>query len=201
MSPCPVRFRSAVLLVNRATSRGVSGATFLALVYLRTPWMTAFVAGALLNALLGKCMKYTLNVRRPVGAALKTPGMPSSHATSLFYFATALSLAAAAAAASAPGVGKVRVVVHVPWLTVPVVTFGYSLIVAYARICLTKVHTFPQVAVGAVLGSVFAFFWTTHVLAACSADERLTMENIKIALCTLGGGGLEWGASRPSAEL
>ena len=177
--------RSAVLTVNRATSRGVSGTTSLALAYLRTPWMAAFVVGALLNALLGKCMKYTLKVRRPKGAALSTPGMPSSHATSLFYFATTLSLAAAAAA-RAKGDGNVTLAyLPVPWLAVPVLTFGYSATVAYARICLTKVHTFPQVLVGAVLGSAFGFLWMGNVLTTCDANNRLTMEN---AICGLGWG-------------
>ena len=165
--------RRALLAVNAATSRGVSGTAFVVLAWLRTPWMFAFVGGALLNALLGKMLKYSLNVSRPAGAALATPGMPSSHATSLFYFATALSLAAA----GAPGR-----LLPLPWLAVPVLTFCYSVSVAYARIFLTKVHTIPQVAVGAALGSTFAVLWTSHVLSSCSADEILSHRN---AFCGL----------------
>ena len=175
---------SAVRLINRATSRGVSGTTFVALAYLRTPWMAAFVAGALLNAMLGKCIKYTLNVSRPEGAALTTPGMPSSHATSLFYFATALSLAAYGSH-NYKSYGAVTALL----------TFGYSVIVAYARIFLTKVHTIPQVVVGAILGSTFAYFWTAHILSGCNSRDRISVANV---FC---GVGREWAAGGSSSDL
>ena len=166
-------FRKAVLLVNKATSRGVSGSTFVALAYLRTPWMLAFVCGALLNAAIGKTLKYTLNAKRPENSKLTSPGMPSSHSQSLFYFATALSLAAS----SAP---STKLPFH--WLLVPAFTYFYSITVAYARIFLTQVHNVPQVAVGAALGTAFAIFWTTNVLATCDSSEIL---NASSALCGL----------------
>ena len=96
--------------------------------------------------------------------------MPSSHATSLFYFATALSLAAYGSH-DYKSYGAVTALL----------TFGYSVIVAYARIFLTKVHTIPQVVVGAILGSTFAYFWTAHILSGCNSRT-------KCGKCVLRGG-------------
>ena len=51
--------------------------------------------GAIGNALLSKILKRVLKEDRPVGAPVSDPGMPSSHAMSLFFFAAYLSRAAA----------------------------------------------------------------------------------------------------------
>ena len=51
--------------------------------------------GAIGNALLSKILKRILRQDRPTGAPVSDPGMPSSHAMSLFFFAAYLSSAAA----------------------------------------------------------------------------------------------------------
>ena len=48
--------------------------------------------GSLLNAALGKVLKLFLSQPRPDGSRRPSYGMPSSHANSLFFFATFLSL-------------------------------------------------------------------------------------------------------------
>ena len=65
----------------------VSGATFLTLMYKRDVQCFSFLAGAISNALLSKILKRLINSSRPKGAQLSDPGMPSSHAQSLFFFA------------------------------------------------------------------------------------------------------------------
>ena len=50
------------------------------------------VAGALVNALLGKAAKRALSQPRPPGAAQTDHGMPSSHAMSLFFFGSTLAV-------------------------------------------------------------------------------------------------------------
>ena len=70
----------------------VSGATFLVLAYKRDVQSAAFLLGAVSNALLSKILKRLINASRPQGAQLSDPGMPSSHAQSLFFFAGYLFL-------------------------------------------------------------------------------------------------------------
>ena len=144
--------------------------------------MAAFVAGALLSAMLGKCIKYTLNVSRP-GAALTTPGMPSSarHPCSTLQRRSPCRLRQH----DYKSYGAVTALL----------TFGYSVIVAYARIFLTKVHTIPQVVVGAILGSTFAYFWTAHILSGCNSRDRISVANV---FC---GVGREWAAGGSSSDL
>ncbi|GJM86563.1 hypothetical protein PR202_ga02432 [Eleusine coracana subsp. coracana] len=48
--------------------------------------------GAIANRLLSKILKKTLNYERPTQALRSDPGMPSSHAQSIFYAATILVL-------------------------------------------------------------------------------------------------------------
>ena len=45
------------------------------------------LVGAVLNGILSKILKKMLRMPRPTGAPLADPGMPSSHAQSLFFFA------------------------------------------------------------------------------------------------------------------
>ena len=173
---------SAVRLINRATSRGGQG-PLVALAYLRTPWMAALVAGALLNAMLGKCIKYTLNVSRPEGAALTTPAC--HHHTRHPCSTLQRRFLAAYGSHDYKSYGAVTALL----------TFGYSVIVAYARIFLTKVHTIPQVVVGAILGSTFAYFWTAHILSGCNSRDRISVANV---FC---GVGREWAAGGSSSDL
>lgn len=165
--------RHALLLLNQATSRGVSGTTFLALLWFHTPWMVWFVAGALLNSGLGKLLKYTLRQERPSGATLKTPGMPSSHAVALTYFAVALSLAAR---------GR-----HNTGL-VCCFCASYAILVCYTRVAITKVHTLPQVAVGALLGATNAILWDQAVLSHCSSHSVPLGEFFRPSAWLCGGG-------------
>jgi dolichyldiphosphatase len=44
------------------------------------------LAGAIANALLGKVLKRIIKEERPPGAPVSDPGMPSSHANSIFFF-------------------------------------------------------------------------------------------------------------------
>ena len=71
----------------------VSGAAAGTLAYRRDLPSALCILGAVLNALLSKILKRLLRRPRPTGAPLADPGMPSSHAQSLFFFAAYLSLA------------------------------------------------------------------------------------------------------------
>ena len=157
MPPAPPRNLciSLLLLLNAITSKGVTAAAVGFVLYYHNAFSTYFVVGALINAGVGKALKRLLNVRRPTNT-LSTPGMPSSHATSLSYFAMGLTLIT-----HKFGVLDSRVWT---WQHVCGLAWTYVALVAYTRVRITKVHTVAQIGVGCVLGSTFALCWCRLVL-------------------------------------
>mmetsp|Transcript_20541 Transcript_20541/g.68954 ORF Transcript_20541/g.68954 Transcript_20541/m.68954 type:complete len:203 (-) Transcript_20541:107-715(-) len=123
----------------------VSAAAMATLVARNDTVCTICVLGAVVNALSTKVLKHTIAQARPTGAPLVDPGMPSSHASSLFYFATFIAIALresydkrllAAAAA------------------LPALAFSAS----WYRVR-SGLHTAAQVVVGALVGAAFAIAW------------------------------------------
>lgn len=53
-----------------------------------------WVFGGILNAALSKVLKRLINESRPAGAKVADPGMPSSHAMSLFFLSVFVAAAA-----------------------------------------------------------------------------------------------------------
>ncbi|KAE9612970.1 hypothetical protein Lal_00027695 [Lupinus albus] len=105
-----------------------------------------FGAGSILNGLLSVWLKRILNQERPT--TLKSdPGMPSSHAQSIFFAAFFVIL------------------LSVEWLGLNVFTIFVSGLVlasaaffSYLRVS-QKLHTMSQVVVGAAIGSIFSTLW------------------------------------------
>ena len=111
-------------------------------------------------------LKRIINEARPEGARLADPGMPSSHAQSLFFFASYLSTAAIFALA-----------LPVPLLTSspPFIALGFSSSLALrlanvAALCsaataaagyrvLVGLHSPSQIGVGAAIGSCTGVLW------------------------------------------
>ncbi|KAL1815525.1 hypothetical protein ACET3Z_018099 [Daucus carota] len=107
-------------------------------------WITM---GAILNVGLSITLKKILNQERPSSASKSDPGMPSSHAQSIFYivFVVILSMMdwAGMNLLTAPFAGAV-------------LAFGSYF--AWLRVS-QGFHTISQVVVGAVAGSVFSGLW------------------------------------------
>ncbi|KAK7252925.1 hypothetical protein RIF29_37226 [Crotalaria pallida] len=105
-----------------------------------------FAAGSILNALLSVLLKRILNQERPT--ALKSdPGMPSSHAQSIFFTVFFVILSS------------------VEWLGLNVFTIFVSGLAlasgaffSYLRVS-QQLHTVSQVLVGAAIGSIFSILW------------------------------------------
>ncbi|XP_027361502.1 lipid phosphate phosphatase epsilon 1, chloroplastic-like [Abrus precatorius] len=105
-----------------------------------------FAAGSILNALLSVWLKHILNQERP--SDLKSdPGMPSSHAQSIFFtvFFVILSI--------------------VEWLGLNGFTIAmgglalaFGSFFSYLRVS-QQLHTMSQVIVGAAIGSIFSILW------------------------------------------
>ena len=151
---------SLLLLLNAATSKLVTLATFLILLHLSTPRAYLFGLGAILNSFLGKLVKKGIDQPRPPTSTLTDSGMPSSHATSLSYFAAGLT-----------------------WLLLPSTTttilplllWLYVALICYARVRLTKVHTLSQIIAGVILGSSFSSCWWYYVVRVAST-KRIPLE-------------------------
>ena len=140
----------------------VSGATFLVLAYKRDVQSAAFLLGAVSNALFSKILKRLINASRPQGAQLSDPGMPSSHAQSLFFFAGYL------------GTGAMLWPSLQLEPAVRLAAAGATVALA-STLTLLRVHaglhTLAQVAVGACIGAVNG---TLMLLASPAVEERLS---------------------------
>ncbi|KAK7367364.1 hypothetical protein VNO80_09376 [Phaseolus coccineus] len=105
-----------------------------------------FTAGSILNALLSVLLKHILNQERP--STLKSdPGMPSSHAQSIFFAVFFVILS---------GVEWLGLNVFTIALSGLVLTFGSFF--SYLRVS-QQLHTVSQVVVGAIIGSIFSILW------------------------------------------
>lgn len=141
----------------------VSGAT-LAVLYWRgfDQPSVLFLFGAVLNAVLSKLLKRWLNAARPEGARLADPGMPSSHAQSLFFFAAYLGTALLEASdrtfrdvlGEGTADGAIRLARDVSCFAVWCAALGGSL----TRVS-SGLHTFAQVGVGGGIGAAAGLLW------------------------------------------
>ncbi|CAN0919249.1 Lipid phosphate phosphatase epsilon 2, chloroplastic [Linum grandiflorum] len=105
------------------------------------------VTGAVLNAILSVALKRILNQERPFPTPKSDPGMPSSHAQSLFYIVA------------------FGVLATVEWLGVNGVSVILSSLLlasgsyfSWLRVS-QKLHTVSQVVVGAIVGASFSSLW------------------------------------------
>ncbi|KAF5188769.1 lipid phosphate phosphatase epsilon 2, chloroplastic-like [Thalictrum thalictroides] len=103
--------------------------------------------GCVINSLLSVILKKILNQERPVGTLKSDPGMPSSHAQSIFFgvFFAILSMVKHQGLNLVTLVGVVLVMAsgsYLSWLRVS-----------------QKLHTVNQVLVGGIVGSVFSVLW------------------------------------------
>ncbi|KAI4327636.1 hypothetical protein L6164_020073 [Bauhinia variegata] len=105
-----------------------------------------FAAGSVLNAVLSTVLKRIFNQERP--SALKSdPGMPSSHAQSIFFtvmFAVLSSI-------EWLGINELSI-------TISALALGLGSYFTYLRVS-QQLHTVNQVLVGAVIGSIFSILW------------------------------------------
>ncbi|CAK8562230.1 unnamed protein product [Lathyrus sativus] len=105
-----------------------------------------FTAGSILNVMLSILLKQMLNQKRP--STLKSdPGMPSSHAQSIFFTFMYIIL-------SSVRVSRIDELTSISCG----LAFAISSYFSYLRVS-QKFHTVDQVVVGAVIGSVCSVLW------------------------------------------
>ncbi|RAL49247.1 hypothetical protein DM860_018120 [Cuscuta australis] len=103
--------------------------------------------GSVLNSLLSHILKRLLNQRRPVPTSRSDPGMPSSHAQSIFYIVTYTII-------------TVIESFGMNGLTAALGGLVYALSCYFSWLRISqKLHTTNQVLVGATIGLGFSHFW------------------------------------------
>ncbi|KAJ8764354.1 hypothetical protein K2173_006094 [Erythroxylum novogranatense] len=103
--------------------------------------------GSVLNSVLSITLKRVLNQERPFTSSRSDPGMPSSHAQSIFYTFLFVILSTL----QWLGVNEFTLI-----LSAVAITFGCYL--SLLRVS-QQLHTISQVAVGAAVGSCFFISW------------------------------------------
>lgn len=107
-------------------------------------WVTS---GGVVNTCLSIALKRILNHERPVSTLRSDPGMPSSHAQSIFYtvaFSIILMI-------KFFGFNEMTAVTST-------LIFAMGSYFSWLRVS-QRFHTLNQVAVGAILGFCFSIFW------------------------------------------
>ena len=142
----------------------VSGATFAFLCWRRDVYTAVFIYGAICNALLSKILKRLINAARPAGAQLSDPGMPSSHAMSLFFFAAFLSNGALewhvsdTLYISSKMLSLVNDHLRLLQRTAAVGVVALAAVLAVLRVR-AGLHTVAQISVGSAIGACNGAVW------------------------------------------
>ncbi|XP_023544318.1 lipid phosphate phosphatase epsilon 1, chloroplastic-like [Cucurbita pepo subsp. pepo] len=149
-------------LLNKL-SKWLVAALFAAIILLRHDAEALWTAmGSVINAILSIVLKRILNQERPIATLRPDPGMPSSHAQSIFF----IVIFAALSAVEWLGVNAIS-------LSVCGLSFIFGSYFSWLRVS-QKLHTISQVLVGSVLGGSFAIlwylFWKAVVSEAFSAN-------------------------------
>ncbi|MBA0743317.1 hypothetical protein Gogos_006011 [Gossypium gossypioides] len=120
-------------------------------------WMAM---GSIVNAVLSVGLKRLLNQERPVAGLKSDPGMPSSHAQSIFFtvvFAIASLLEWLGINALSVGI-SVLALAFGSYLLVKIASNLVAGLQSWLRVS-QKLHTMNQILVGAVVGSIFSVLW------------------------------------------
>jgi len=133
--------------LNRMSKWLVSGSFAFAAIWKHDAEIMWVLLGAVGNSLLSLVLKKMLNHERPAPALRSDPGMPSSHAQSIFYATTILALSlyywlGTNYLTMILGPATLLVAAYLSWLRVS-----------------QRLHTLNQVTVGAVVGSAFGALW------------------------------------------
>ena len=186
----PMSMSAKNALATLASTRVlVSGTAFGVLVWRRDAASVLCITGAVINAIFSKILKRLINESRPAGAQESDPGMPSSHAMSLFFFATYLVLLAATAPTLPllpPG--------PTPRVGAAVVVLGLATYGAVHRVR-SGLHTPAQICVGAAIGAADAALWLLwaqpRLQRALSGGQLVALASVFVVIGALTIGSVE----------
>ena len=171
-------------LIGKNTKWIVSLSAAAVLLYRRDALAVSAIAGALSNAVLGKVLKRILQQKRPDGAPLADPGMPSSHAMSLFFLSCYLC---SAIVSWTPTWSPLQGAAAIASL------LGFAASGAAWRVK-SGLHTAAQVVVGGLLSGTNGFLWfhftASHMEVIEAMDKMMAANNaVPAALCAVLIGG------------
>jgi membrane-associated phospholipid phosphatase len=155
----------AIKAIGSTTTILVSALFFAVLAWKRDALMVSFFIGAISNGILSKVLKRIINQTRPpelehVNDIHLKPGdngMPSSHAMSLGFISTFIAC-------------------NLAWTQIPLALY---VVVSLAYRVQVKLHTWQQVAVGSVVGTLNGWTW----FRLCTGDNPWNV-NVMNALAT-----------------
>ncbi|KAJ7944250.1 lipid phosphate phosphatase epsilon 2, chloroplastic-like [Quillaja saponaria] len=129
------------------------------------------VMGSIINSVLSGALKRILNQERPVSAKSSSPGMPSSHAQSIFF----IVMFVITSILESQGINEVTVIMSGLFLA-----FGSYL--SWLRVS-QQYHTVSQVAVGALVGSIFyiLWYWSWKALVQEAFSSSLSVRILSIS--------------------
>ncbi len=152
--------------LGMTTQHTVFGCVATLLLTSRDTGTLSLVIGTCGNGVVAKILKHIINEARPQGSYLNDSGMPSGHTMSLFFFATSCVLILA----NPERHHTYWPVLHrVDPFHMQVAVIAYAIMMSMWRVQ-QGIHSLPQVAVGAVLGSanalLYHLFISSHVAEA-----------------------------------
>ncbi|XP_065858461.1 lipid phosphate phosphatase epsilon 2, chloroplastic-like [Euphorbia lathyris] len=138
--------------INRM-SKWVVSAIFVGVLVWKNEAESLWIAmGSVINVIICATLKRLLNQERPDPSLKSDPGMPSSHAQSIFYILMSIILSVI----EKFGISEAT-------LSMTTVTLACGLYLSWLRV-LEQFHTMRQVIVGGAVGSVYSavWFWLWH---------------------------------------
>ncbi|XP_078148834.1 phosphatidic acid phosphatase (PAP2) family protein [Carex rostrata] len=170
-------FRSFESAINKSSKWMVAGLFGLMILWKHDAEVLWAATGSIFNSYISVILKRLLNHERPSGLR-SDPGMPSSHAQSIFYVSVFALLSL------------------MQWLGVNVLTGSLGAVIlasgsyfSWLRVS-QQLHTANQVLVGALLGTIvsIAWFWLWHAFVydafVSSIWVRIIVVIGSISLCT-----------------
>ena len=117
------------------------------------------VVGSIISVYITDVLKRVINQQRPTDAPslINDPGMPSSHSLVAFFLSTAWITAASTSL----------------MMSAQLAILGAAFGVALLRV-ICGYHTYAQVGVGAILGSIFGYCWSQFGMIANQSNPKLT---------------------------
>lgn len=158
--------------LNRLSKWLVAG-VFGAIILLRHDGESLWAAlGSVVNSMLSVVLKQILNQERPVSTLRSDPGMPSSHAMSIFFTV----VFAIISVCEWFGVNEITLIIGG-------LILAFGLYLSWLRVS-QQLHTISQVVVGAFLGLAFSalWFWSWSAFML-RAFESFLWVRIVVILC------------------
>eukprot|EP00656_Telonema_subtile_P005081 TRINITY_DN12306_c0_g1_i2.p1 TRINITY_DN12306_c0_g1~~TRINITY_DN12306_c0_g1_i2.p1 ORF type:complete len:234 (-),score=37.40 TRINITY_DN12306_c0_g1_i2:102-803(-) len=167
-----------------STKWTVAGLTSCVLVWRRDAFMILLVVGAGLAGITSKFLKFVLDQRRPSDSK-GDPGMPSSHATSLFFMTWTVAQRWLRTPTDLEWLSTVGLPLSAETATCGIM--GLATVLTLSRVR-ARYHTIEQVLAGCVLGLVLSTGWAKVITPWVSPGVEEVLSGTRVEVQVLGLG-------------